>query len=97
MEKKLNKDSFIVGQCALRAVFDTKLKAIPAYKGWFNDKNLFQRYPITNLLMLKRFNELSWIIYRYPQIKNGLELIKTFPIWDTKLIFYKLNKKKEER
>ncbi len=97
MEKTLNKDSFIVGQCALRAVFDTKLKAIPAYKGWFNDKNLFQRYPITNLLMLKRFNELSWIIHRYPQIKNGLELIKTFPIWDTKLIFYKLNKRKEER
>jgi hypothetical protein len=90
MKNKIKQDSFIVGQCALRAVFDTKIKAIPAYKGWFNDKNLFSRYPITHLLMLKKFRELSWIIVRYPERKDKINLVKVFPIWDTKITLYKL-------
>jgi len=89
----MKSDSFISGQCALRVCFDTKIKAIPAYKGWFNDKNLFKRFPITHLLVLKKFNEISWIKKEYLNTIRKFKLKKRFPIWDTQLILFKLSKK----
>ncbi len=93
---RMDQNSFIAGQCALRTAFNSKIKAIPAYKGWFNDTNLFEKYPITNLLMLKKFHEIFWIERKYPFIKNRINLIKEFPIWNTKLDLYRIVKKEEK-
>ena len=92
---KLDKKSFIVGQCSLRVFFDSGIKAIPAYKNWFNDSNLFTKYPITHLLMLKKFHELRWIKQKYPFVTDKLKIIRRFHLWDTELQLYKYNNRRK--
>ena len=60
--------SVVMGQEAPRLTLGTPFKALLAYENWFNDRDTFNRFKPTHLVVLDRFGgaEEGWIRRRLP-------------------------------
>ncbi len=84
--------SVVMGQEAPRLTLGTPLRALLAYEGWFNDRDPFDRFKPTYLVVLDRFGgaEEGWIRRRFPETAARLELVRKFAIWDTTMTLYRV-------
>ena len=85
--------SVIMGNEAPRLALETQFRFFVSFPGWFNDKDPFNQYRPTHLLVLDKFwgGELAWIQRRFPDIAANLRLHRRFPVWDTTVSLYKVN------
>jgi hypothetical protein len=85
--------SVIMGNEAPRLALETDFRFFVAVPGWFNDKDPFNQYRPTHLLVLDKFwgGELVWIQKRFPEVAANLRLHRRFPVWDTTVSLYKVN------
>ncbi|MDH7511366.1 MAG: glycosyltransferase family 39 protein [Clostridiales bacterium] len=85
--------SVIMGNEAPRLALETDFRFFVAFPGWFNDKDPFNQYRPTHLLVLDKFwgGELVWIQKRFPEVAANLRLHRRFPVWDTTVSLYKVN------
>lgn len=93
--QQLPQNSFLTGQAAPRLAFDSKLQTILAYPGWFNDRNTFQRFPVTHIISVEKYNEHRWIKKRYPQQFSQFRKVAKLPYWDTHFILWELTKEQK--
>jgi len=92
---RLPADSFLMGQAAVRLAFDSGLEAILAYPGWFNDQDTFDRFPVTHIVSVEKFQEHRWIRQRYPAVFSEFQLVQKFPYWDTRFILLERDKENQ--
>lgn len=84
--------SIIMGQEAPRLALGTPFKVLLAYENWFNDRDTFERFKPTHLVVLDRFGgaEEGWIRRRFPETAAGFEPVRKFKVWDTTLTLYRV-------
>ncbi len=84
--------SIVMGQEAPRLTLGTPLKALLAYENWFNDRDTFNRFKPTHLVVLDRFGgaEEGWIRRRFPETAARFELVRKFKVWDTTMTLYRV-------
>ncbi len=84
--------SIVMGQEAPRLTLGTPFKALLAYENWFNDRDPFERFKPTHLVVLDRFGgaEEGWIRRRFPEKAALFELVRKFKVWDTTMTLYRV-------
>lgn len=93
---KLPEGSFLIGQGAPRLAFDSKLQAIPVYKGWFNDIDTFNRFPVTHIISVEKWTEHKDLENKYPEKFKEFKMINRLRYWDTNFILFELNQEKQQ-
>lgn len=86
-----SRSNVFMGLEAPRIVLYTRMRVVFAYKDWYNDKNdPFRRFKVTHLVEMRKFHQLWWVKAMYPKIFNNMELVASFPIWDTSIDIYRI-------
>jgi len=75
-------NAYIAGLWAPLICLENSHKALAVGKGWFNDKNTFEKFPITHLFLWDGNNkeELRFFQKSYPKIMDKAKLLKIFYI-----------------
>jgi len=85
--------SYIAGLAAAVLSLETDHRVLYAFRGWFNDTpDLFERYPVTHLLVADYNTELDWYRKSYPGIMRNAHLLKTYHIWRSNFFLYEVNR-----
>jgi len=73
-------------------VLENRHRAIYAGReGWFDaTPDLFQRYPVSHLLLATYNDELAWYYRTFPEVMARARLLKIYHVWKTYLFLYSL-------
>lgn len=82
----------IAGLASPALVLENRHRAIYAGReGWFDaTPDLFQRYPVSHLLLATYNDELGWYYRTFPEVMARARLLKIYHVWKTYLFFYSL-------
>jgi len=82
----------IAGLASPALVLENRHRAIYAGReGWFDaTPDLFQRYPVSHLLLATYNDELAWYYRTFPEVMARARLLKIYHVWKTYLFLYSL-------
>jgi len=72
--------AWIAGLAAPELCFETHHHPLHVHEGFFNDRDLFGRFPVTHLLLDSRQREQSFYYRSYPEQMRDAVLLDAFPI-----------------
>ncbi len=89
---KLPGTAVIAGLASPALVLENRHRAIYAGReGWFDaTPDLFERYPVSHLLLATYNEELVWYYRTFPEVMARARLLKIYHVWRTYLFLYSL-------
>ncbi len=92
LRKTLPNDAVVTGQFAIQLTFDSRLRAVPVWAGYYNSESPFQRYGIDYLLLwdYNRKYEIRHFQEHYPAVMERAREIRRYRIKDSNVILYEL-------
>ncbi len=83
-------DRWIAGLAAPELALENRLHALHVYPGFFNDRDLFGRFPITHLLLDSHQREQTFYFVTYPEVMRRAALVDAFPLASANFVLLSL-------
>lgn len=83
-------DRWIAGLAAPELALENRLHALHVYPSFFNDHDLFGRFPITHLLLDSHQREQTFYFATYPETMRRAVLIDAFPLASANFVLLSL-------
>jgi 4-amino-4-deoxy-L-arabinose transferase-like glycosyltransferase len=92
LARRLPRDAVVTGQFAIQLTFDTPLRAVPVWGGYYNSDRPFERYGITHLLLwtFNQRKEIRNFEEHFPQAMARARVIHRYWIKRSDVLLYDL-------
>ncbi len=83
-------NAYLAGLATPMLCIENSHHALYAWKNFFNDEHLFQKFPVTHLFLTEFNKEVTFYRRHFPEVFKRAELLKTYHIRGTTYYLYSL-------
>ena len=88
--RRLN-NALIAGQGIIAFCVENEHRPLHTKTGWFNERDIFKKFPVTHLLLTDYAGILKGFQQRYPEVMEKARLIKVYRVIKYRFRLYALN------